>query len=215
MTYLNYLFHLDATLTQAFTQMGFWVFWVIACVVFCETGLVVLPILPGDSLLFALGALLASREDVGLFFGVMVLLMTAAILGNISNYAIGSRFGHWLLQSRFRSLISERSLQKAHLAYEEHGAVIIIAGRFLPLFRTFIPFVAGLSQMPWLAFARASVLGAGLWVASMLCAGYFFGQFAVVKAHFSLIVFAIMLVSLLPAGVGYWLNRHQQPLRMD
>lgn len=209
MDYLNYLLHIDATLTQAFTQMGVWVFGLIALIVFCETGLVVLPFLPGDSLLFAVGALLATREDTTVFFGVLLLLILAASLGNLSNYAIGSRFGHWLLQSRFRGFISERSLQKAHLAYEKHGSVMIIAGRFLPLFRTFIPFVAGLSEMPWSAFCRASFLGAGLWVISMLSAGYFFGQFELVKSHFSLIVLGIVLVSFLPAVIGYWLNRSQ------
>lgn len=215
MDYVHYFLHIDASLTQAFSQMGLWVFGLIALIVFCETGLVVLPFLPGDSLLFAVGALLATRDNTGVFFGVMLLLILAASLGNISNYTIGSRFGHWLLQSRFRALISERSLQKAHLAYEKHGSAMIIAGRFLPLFRTFIPFVAGLSEMPWKAFFHASIVGASLWVVSMLSAGYFFGQFDVVKSHFSLIMLGIVLVSLLPAVIGYWLNRSQQLKRSN
>lgn len=209
MDFLQYLWHMEASLTQAFNEMGLWVFGVLGLIVFCETGLVVMPFLPGDSLLFAVGALLANREELSVFFSVMLLFILAASLGNVSNYAIGSGFGHWLLKSRFRSLISKTALHKAHLAYEKHGSAMIVLGRFLPVFRTFIPFVAGLSDMPWQAFCRASFLGACLWVISMLSAGYFFGQFPLVKAHFSVIVLGIVLVSLLPALIGYWLNRSQ------
>jgi membrane-associated protein len=193
------LVHLDRHLAALVTQYGPWIYALLFLIIFCETGLVVTPFLPGDSLLFVAGTLwAASGMDVHLL--VMVLIV-AAILGDSVNYAIGAYFGpkvfHWE-QSR---LFNRRALDRTHEFYERHGGKTIIIARFVPLIRTFAPFVAGIGRMTYSRFLAFNVIGAVVWVASLVYAGYFLGNIPVVRNNLTVVIFGIIALSLLPIVV--------------
>lgn len=189
--------HLDDHLEAALAAYGGWTYLILFLIIFAETGLVVTPFLPGDSLLFAAGALAARVEtlSVGLLFG---LLSLAAILGNSSNYAIGHFFGKRLLARRSR-LINATYVDRAHGFFERYGGKTIILSRFVPIIRTFAPFVAGLGAMTYGRFFFFNFAGGIAWVGICLFAGYFFGRMHVIQENFSLAVLGIVLVSILPA----------------
>ncbi|TMH39812.1 MAG: DedA family protein [Betaproteobacteria bacterium] len=195
------LVHLDRHLATLLQQHGAWVYLLLFVIIFCETGLVVTPFLPGDSLLFIAGALAAGGGiDVHL---LALLLVAAAVLGNTVNYSIGRFIGprvfHWE-QSRF---FNRRALDRAHAFYEKHGGKTIVITRFVPILRTFAPFVAGIARMTYLNFTAYNLAGALAWVLSLLYAGYWFGNVPIVKQNLTWVIVGIVVLSVTPLALGY------------
>ncbi len=192
----DFFLHLDKHLDAAISQYGTGVYGVLFLIVFLETGLVITPILPGDSLLFAAGAF-AARGSLDLTT-LLILLSVAAILGDAVNYACGRTFGHRFVGGKSRFLKQEY-LDKTERFYRKYGGKTIVLARFVPIVRTFAPFLAGMGRMPYRQFALYNVTGALLWVGVCTLAGYCFGNFAVVKDNFTLVALGIVVVSVLPA----------------
>lgn len=192
--------HLDKSLEHIVSAYGIWVYAILFAIVFSETGLVITPFLPGDALLFAIGAYCVSHPDAGLKWPVaMGLLFVAAILGNFLNFAIGSTLGGKIFKEN--ALVLKKSyLDKTHIFFEKHGAKAIIMARFLPIFRTLSPFVAGMASMDRRKFAIYTVVGSFLWVFLMMIAGVIFGQIEWVKKHFETVVLGIIVISMLPVA---------------
>lgn len=201
--FIDIVLHLDKHLAVLVQQYGLWIYGILFFIVFAETGFVVTPFLPGDSLLFVAGALAALGEGGMDVFTLMVVLIVAAVLGNTLNYQIGRFLGpkvfHWE-NSRF---FNRDALVKTHAFYEKHGGKTLIISRFLPLFRTFAPFVAGIGAMSYARFTLFNLIGALGWVVSLCMAGYWLGNIPWVKANLSLIIVGIIVSSLIPIGWGY------------
>ena len=193
---LQYILHLDVHLAALVSQYGTWTYAILFLIIFCETGLVVTPILPGDSLLFATGAL-AAVSDLNVVV-LFVLLSIAAIVGDAVNYYIGKTVGEKMFDGRIRYLKREY-LDRTHAFYEKYGGKTIVIARFVPIVRTFAPFVAGMGSMSYGKFATYNIAGGILWIGSLLFAGYLFGNVPIVKENFGLVVIAIILVSVMPA----------------
>ena len=192
--------HLDKSLEHIVSAYGIWVYAILFAIVFSETGLVITPFLPGDALLFAIGAYCVSHPDAGLKWPVaMGLLFVAAILGNFLNFAIGSTLGGKIFKEN-ALVLKKAYLDKTHLFFEKHGAKAIIMARFLPIFRTLSPFVAGMASMDRRKFAIYTVVGSFLWVFLMMIAGVIFGQIDWVKKHFETVVLGIIVISMLPVA---------------
>jgi len=198
--FVDLFLHLDRHLDAAAHSLGAKLYLLIFIIVFCETGLVVWPFLPGDSLLFALGALAATGTAVKLPI-VIPLLCLAANCGDALNYFIGYRLGPKVFSGDSSWLLNRKHLDEAHRFYERHGRKTIILARFVPIIRTFAPFVAGIGRMSFARFAVFSVSGGILWVVTLSLAGYFFGQMPFVKDHFQYVVIAIVVISVLPAVI--------------
>ena len=195
---LDVFLHLDRHLNDWAGWMGPWLYVVLFLVVFAETGLVVTPFLPGDSLMFAVGAL-CSVEDAVISLPLMqVVLVAAAILGDAANYSIGRYLGPAVFNSPNSRFLNPKHIQKTHEFYAKYGGKTIFLARFVPIVRTFAPFVAGIGQMDYRHFAIWNVTGAITWVLSLTFAGYFFGQIPIVKQHFETVILGIIVVSLLP-----------------
>ena len=191
--------HLDIHLNAWAAWMGVWLYVVIFAVVFCETGLVVTPFLPGDSLLFACGAL-ATREGSVISLWVLIpVVFVAAVLGDFCNYEIGKWVGPKVFTREDSIFLNKNHLLKAHNFYEKYGGKTIILARFIPIIRTFAPFVAGIGKMTYLHFASYNVIGAFLWVCLFVGGGYFFADLPVVQHHFHYVIAAIIFISVLPA----------------
>lgn len=202
-TAIDLFLHLDRHLAELTQALGPWIYFLLFAIVFCETGLVVTPFLPGDSLLFAVGAL-ASIPDSGLnVWGIGALLVTAAILGDAVNYAVGAYVGPRVFTSEESRWLNKKHLMRTHEFYEKYGGKTIILARFVPIVRTFAPFVAGVGSMTYPKFALYNVTGAFAWVLSFLTAGYWFGQLPVVKEYFHLVIVAIIVISVIPIVVEY------------
>ncbi|HEK85292.1 MAG TPA: DedA family protein [Candidatus Aminicenantes bacterium] len=197
--------HLDRYLGDIIQQFGLWTYLIIFLVIFSETGFVVTPFFPGDSLLFAAGAI-AAIGNLNIFW-LFILLSLAAFLGNTSNYWIGYGVGPGVFKKEKSRFFKKEYLDKTHDFYEKHGSITIILARFMPFLRTFAPFVAGIGRMTYVKFSIYSLVGSVLWVAMFLFGGYFFGNLPVVKKNFSLVLVAIILVSLIPAAVGTIKNK--------
>jgi len=206
---LSWILHLDLHLLALVSTYGLWVYAILFIVIFCETGLVVTPILPGDSLLFAAGTLAASATQALNIHLLFCLLVSASILGNAANYSIGRFLGPRVFHLPRSRLLNPRSLEKARQFYENHGGKAIIIARFLPIIRTFAPFVAGIGAMNYQRFLFYNLCGALLWVGSLLYTAYFFGNLPFIKAHFSTVLLAIVVLSLLPPLLTYL---RQKPL---
>jgi membrane-associated protein len=209
---LDFFVHLDVHLQAFVDQHGVWVYGLLFLIVFAETGLVITPFLPGDSLLFAAGALSATAEHSLNVWLVFVLLSLAAILGDAVNYAIGHYVGPRVFRAEdeksfWHRMLNRKHLMEAHAFFERHGGKAIILGRFVPIIRTFVPFVAGCGSMSYPQFALYNVTGGLLWVSICVGAGYFFGSHPFVKQHFELVVVAIVLISVLPIAWGYFIAR--------
>lgn len=194
---IDILLHLDQHLNQWAAQLGPWLYVVIFLVIFCETGLVFTPILPGDSLLFALGALCATEGSVLHLPAVCAIILAAAFLGDVSNYSIGFWFGDRLVAKDLR-FFNKNHLVKTQEFFIRNGGRTVIMARFVPIVRTFAPFVAGMGKMKFRRFISFSVAGTSLWVAVCALGGYYFGNIPVVKNNFELAVLGIIGVSLLP-----------------
>ena len=193
--------HLDQHLESFVAQHGAWVYALLFAIVFCETGLVVTPFLPGDSLLFVAGAIAAvGGMDI---VAVTATLVAAALCGDNVNYWLG----RWLGKNFFSRFINPVHLERTHAFYERHGGKTIIIARFMPIVRTYAPFVAGVGAMPYLRYLAYCVAGALLWVVSLCTAGYFFGNIPAVKNNLTVVIIVIVLISISPAIIAYLKNR--------
>lgn len=198
-TLIDFILHIDQHLVHLSAQYGPWIYAILFVVIFCETGLVVTPFLPGDSLLFAAGGIAAIGS---MNIHVMVLLLlAAAILGDAANFMIGKYFGQKLFANPDSKIFRRSYLEKTHAFYGKHGGKTIIIARFVPIVRTFAPFVAGMGDMHYGTFIRYNIIGAVLWVLSFSYAGYFFTNIPVVKNNLGLVMAAIIVISILPAVV--------------
>jgi len=200
-------FHLDAHLNQWAGMLGPWLYVLLFLILFCETGLVVTPVLPGDSLLFAVGAL-ASIENSPLSLPLLLaLLCLAAITGDAVNYAIGYRVGPKVFTREDSWLLNKKHLMQTEAFYERHGGKTIILARFMPIIRTFAPFVAGIGKMGYRRFAAFNVVGGVAWVFLFLLGGYFFGNVPAVKRNFHYVIVAIIILSVMPPIIEYLRSR--------
>lgn len=202
--FVDLFLHLDRHLAEVIVQFGFWTYLILFLIIFCETGLVVTPILPGDSLLFAAGALCATTPLDVVALGP--LLIVAAILGDAVNYMVGKFLGARLLKENHRFLKKEY-LEKTQKFYYRYGGKTIILARFVPIVRTFAPFMAGVGVMTYRRFAIYNVVGAVLWIGIFLYGGYFFGNIPAVKSNFTLVILGIIFVSVLPGIIEYIRSR--------
>ena len=193
--------HMDKHLSALAGAHPVGVYGLLALIVFCETGLVIWPFLPGDSLLFAVGALAAAPNSPIHLPLIVLLLCAAANCGDMLNYALGRRLGPGVFRQQRSMLFNPKHLAEAHAFYERHGRKTIILARFVPIIRTFAPFVAGIGQMPLARFIGFSIGGGILWVVTLSLAGFFFNQIPFVQTHFQLVVLAIVAVSLVPVAV--------------
>jgi membrane-associated protein len=199
--FIDIVLHLDKHLAELVQQYGTWIYVILFFIIFGETGFVVLPFLPGDSLLFVAGALAAvGGMDLTT---LLIVLSVAAITGNTLNYQIGRMIGPKVFQWEDSRFFNRAALEKTHAFYEKHGGKTLVMSRFLPLFRTFAPFVAGVGAMSWLRFTLFNVIGALGWVLSLTVAGYYFGNLPWIKQNLSLIIVAIIAFSLVPVLLGY------------
>jgi membrane-associated protein len=207
-TSINFFMHIDVHLSAIIAAYGVWTYLILFFVIFCETGLVVTPLLPGDSLLFAAGAFAAKGAlDVAWLF---VILAIAAILGDTANYWIGCLLGPKVFSKEKVRFLNREYLDRTHQFYEKYGGKTIIIARFVPIIRTFAPFVAGIGSMTYMKFISYNVIGGALWIAVCVFAGYFFGNLPVVKENFSLVILAIIIISILP-GVIEFLRQRVKP----
>lgn len=198
---IDFILHIDVHLAELVAQYGVWIYAILFLILFCETGLVVTPFLPGDSLLFVAGALAALPSNA-LDVHLMVFLMAvAAILGDAVNYTIGRLFGEKLFSNPHSKIFRRSYLDKTHQFYARHGGKTIILARFVPIVRTFAPFVAGMGHMSYRHFAAYNVVGALLWVLLFSYAGYLFGDLPIVQQNLKLLIVAIILVSILPGVI--------------
>ena len=196
---IDFILHIDQHLIELTQTYGLWIYAILFLIVFCETGLVVTPFLPGDSLLFAAGAVAAlGGMNVHIAAG---LLLAAAVIGDAVNFAIGKYFGEKLFAKPDSRVFKREYLDKTHAFYEKYGGKTIILARFVPIVRTFAPFVAGMGNMHYGRFIRYNIIGALMWVGLLTYAGYFFGELPVVKNNFGLVVIGIIVVSVLPIVV--------------
>lgn len=198
---IDIVLHLDLYLNWLVENYGTLTYSILFLIVFCETGLVVMPFLPGDSLLFAAGAL-AATGGLKVFY-VFLLLATASIIGDSVNYWVGYFIGPKVFSREQSRLLNRQYLDRTHQFYEKHGGKTVIIARFMPIIRTFAPFVAGIGRMTYLKFLTFSVTGSILWVGAFLYAGFFFGNIPFVKKNFTLVVLAIIFVSLLPGVIEF------------
>jgi membrane-associated protein len=202
---LDIVLHLDVHLLEWVESYGVWIYAILFAIIFSETGFVVTPFLPGDSLLFVAGAIAAT--DAMNVHLLAVLLATAAILGNTVNYAIGRWLGKTFFRDRGSRWLNPAHLDKAHAFYERHGGKAVVISRFLPIVRTYVPFVAGMAAMSAREYTAYNVAGGVLWVGSLLYAGYFFGNIPWIRGNLTAIIIGIVVVSLLPLVYAYVKSR--------
>ncbi|MEI7463681.1 MAG: DedA family protein, partial [Candidatus Taylorbacteria bacterium] len=202
--------HLDKSLEHIVSAYGIWVYAILFAIIFSETGLVIAPFLPGDALLFAVGAYCVSHPDAGLKWPVaMGLLFVAAILGNLVNFAIGGTLGGKIFKEN-ALILKKEYLDRTHAFYEKYGGKTIIIARFVPIVRTFAPFVAGIGAMNYAKFIVYNIVGGVAWVAIFVFGGYWFGNQDFVKRNFSLVVLAIIIISVMPMVVEYLRMRYNR-----
>jgi len=198
---IDVLLHLDVHLLSWVAEYGVWIYAILFAIIFSETGFVVTPFLPGDSLLFVAGAIAAAGEMN--VYVLVVLLTVAAILGNTVNYAIGRWLGKTFFREKGARWLNRKHLDKAHEFYERHGGKAVVISRFLPIVRTYVPFVAGMAQMTPREYTLYNVAGGVLWVGSLTFAGYFFGNIPWVKGNLTAIIIGIIVVSLAPLAYAF------------
>ncbi|MBS0353232.1 MAG: DedA family protein [Proteobacteria bacterium] len=202
-TFIDIVLHLDVHLADLASNYGTWIYAILFLIIFCETGLVIFPFLPGDSLLFVAGALAATGGmDIGVLCAV---LLAAAVLGDNTNYWIGHTIGPKVFRWENSRLFNRQAFDKTHAYFESHGGKTIIIARFLPLLRTFAPFVAGVARMTYARFVALDFLGGAVWIFSLTWLGYGFGNLPAVKNNLSAVILGIIAISLLPVAIG-WLR---------
>jgi membrane-associated protein len=197
---LNILLHLNLYLGQVADSYGSWIYAILFLIIFSETGLVVTPFLPGDALLFTVGTLTAQNGPLNLPI-ILILLTVAGILGHTTNYWIGNRIGQRLFSNPRSRIFNRKHLEQTHAFYERHGAKTIMLSRFIPLIRTFAPFVAGMGSMSYRKFFAYNVIGAVVWVFGIVLLGHFFGNIPYVQKNFSLVILAIVVISMIPPAL--------------
>ncbi|MFI4963356.1 MAG: DedA family protein [Legionellales bacterium] len=195
---IDTILHIDVYLNAFVTTYGFWTYLALFAVIFCETGLIVTPFLPGDSLLFAAGSIAAQPANSLEPFLLFILLFTASTLGNQINYLIGKAIGGRIYTSKNYWILNKKHLEETHAFYKKHGGKTLIIARFIPIIRTFAPFVAGMGKMNTLHFSLYNLLSALLWIGGLLSLGYFLGSLPQVKEHFTLVLYGIIIASLVP-----------------
>jgi len=205
---IDFILHLDTHLLELVQQYGVWIYGILFLIIFSETGLVFAPFLPGDTLLFVTGAL-CGMGSLELHI-LMPVLMLAAFCGDNTNYWIGRLLGLRLVERLEGRLIKHEHLEKTHAFYERHGGKTVILARFVPIVRTFAPFVAGIGLMRYRHFVVFSALGSLAWIGSITLAGYYFGNIPVIKDNLTLMVLVIVFVSFIPAMLEYWRRRRQE-----
>jgi membrane-associated protein len=211
-TLVDFILHIDKHLVEIVSDYKTWTYLILFLIIFAETGFVVTPFLPGDSLLFAAGAIIAKPESNLNIVVTCVLLIVAAILGDLVNYHIGKFIGPKAFSGKYR-LLKKEYLERTQQFYYKHGGKTIIYARFSPIIRTFAPFVAGIGTMSYLRFATYNVVGGVAWVLSFLLLGYFFGGLPVVKDNFTYVIFAIIFVSILPPILEVMRNKRKKSLK--
>lgn len=199
--FVDLFLHLDAHLSEITNEYGLLTYLLLFAIIFCETGLVITPFLPGDSLIFATGALAASGSFN--LFTLLIVLCLAAIAGDTVNYETGHFLGNRVTGHENMRFIKREQLDRTHLFFEKYGVKTIILARFIPVIRTFAPFVAGIGTMPYSTFISYNIIGGVLWVTSFLFGGYFFGNLLVIKDNFSLLIPGVVLASLLSGIIAY------------
>jgi membrane-associated protein len=208
---IDFVLHLDKHLSVILEYAGLWSYLLFFVVIFAETGLVVTPFLPGDSLVFTLGTL-AAVEGSPLQIGwVFVTLAAAAILGDSANYAVGKYFGSIILKKQGAWFLKKEHIDRTHRFYEKYGSKTIVLARFVPIVRTFAPFVAGVGRMSYSRFLTYNVTGGLLWITLFSFGGYFFGNIPIIKKNFGLVIIAIIIISILPAVIEVLKERRRQP----
>ncbi len=216
---IDLFLHLDAHLNEWADTLGPWLYLILFLIIFCETGLVVTPILPGDSLLFAVGALAATSGSPLSLPALMALLIVAAVAGDAVNYALGYHVGPRVFRSESSWLLNKNHLLRTQQFYERHGGKTIILARFIPIIRTFAPFVAGIGRMRYGRFALFNVAGGAAWVLLFLLGGYFFREVPWVKGNFSIAIVAILVISVMPMAIEYlkarWRARAEQSVPVE
>ncbi len=204
---VDFVLHLDAHLAELIRQYGPWTYGILFAIVFCETGLVITPFLPGDTLLFAAG-IFAHPEKGALNVWILFLVFVGgAFCGDNLNYFIGKTFGAKLFRNEKSRIFKRSYLDKTHAFFERHGGKTIILARFVPIVRTFTPFVAGMGSMTYVHFLAYSVIGAVIWVTVCMFAGFFFGKIPVVRDNFALAILGLVIVTLLPMAFEVWRHR--------
>ena len=195
---INFILHIDTQLVSFIGAYGKWVYGLLFLIIFCETGLVVLPFLPGDSLLFAAGALTANpSSNLNIHF-MFILLLVASILGNMLNFSIGKFVGPKVFRSSHSIFLNKKYLQRTNQYYRKYGGKTLIIARFMPIIRSFAPFVAGIADMDYGKFSFFNMVGAVLWIGTLLYVSFLFGNLPFIKQHFSTIIMGIIIVSLIP-----------------
>ncbi|CAK7001713.1 MAG: Protein DedA [Parabacteroides sp.] len=205
---IDFIMHIDVHLAELVSVYGVWIYAILFLIIFCETGLVVTPFLPGDSLLFVAGALAALPGNPMNVHLIVLSLIIAAIIGDASNYLIGRFFGEKLFSNPKSRIFKQSYLEKTHHFYEKHGGKTIIIARFVPIVRTFAPFVAGMGHMSYRHFAAFNVVGGILWVALFSYAGFFFGGLDIVQKNLKLLIVLIIVISIIPAVVEVLRNKY-------
>ena len=203
MNLLDLVLHLDVHLVKLVADYGIWVYGILFAIIFSETGFVVTPFLPGDSLLFVAGAVAAAGEGLNVHL-IFLLLALAAFAGNSVNYSIGRWLGKHFFTNRGSRWLNPKHLERAHAFYERHGGKAVVISRFVPIVRTYVPFVAGMAQMHAREFSLYNVIGAVAWVGSLSYAGFFFGNIPWIKGNLTAIILGIVAVSVLPLVVAYF-----------
>lgn len=202
-SFIDYILHIDVYLNAFVNNYGFWTYLVLFLIIFCETGLIVTPFLPGDSLLFAAGSIAAQPGNTLNSLHLFLLLTLASILGNQINFIIGRLLGERVFTAKDSWLLNKKHLDSAHQFYKQHGGKTIIFARFLPIIRTFAPFIAGIGKMNTARFSLYNCSSAVLWIGSLLGLGYFLGSLPIVKEHFTMVIYGIVTISFLPAVIAY------------
>jgi membrane-associated protein len=202
----EFIMHIDVHLSEIIQSYGVWTYLILFLIIFCETGLVVTPFLPGDSLLFAAGTF-AARGDFSVMW-LCILLSIAAVLGDTVNYWIGSFVGPKIFHKEHVRFLNKEYLDRTHKFYEKYGGKTIIIARFVPIIRTFAPFVAGIGSMTYWHFISYNVVGGIIWIMAFVFAGYYFGNIPMVKSNFTMVIFAIIIISILP-GVIEFIRQHR------
>ena len=206
---IDVVMHVDVHLNSLIVTYQLWTYLILFAVIFCETGLVVTPFLPGDSLLFATGALAATPGSPLRVHWLFLVLGAAAVLGDTVNYWIGHAIGPKIFLREKVRFLKKEHLERTHEFYEKYGGVTIILARFVPIIRTFAPFVAGIGRMTYWRFISYNVIGGVAWVAIFVFGGFFFGNLPVVRRNFTMVIFAIILISVLPGVIEYLRQRRK------
>ncbi|GAA0823689.1 DedA family protein [Clostridium tertium] len=211
--FIDIILHLDKYLSVITANYGIWIYAVLFIIIFLETGLVVTPFLPGDSIIFASGALAAiGAMNV---MSLLIIFYIAAVLGDTANYYIGKKIGSGIMEKEKVKFINKNYLIKANNFYEKHGAITIVLSRFIPIIRTFAPFVAGITKMNYRSFIKYNLIGGALWVLLFLVGGFSLGNLPIVKSNFSIIVIAIIIISVIPAIVTFIKERKEESMGLE